>query len=75
MVALADCVVIYCSSICNKYHSGVVSMLDYCSSVWGFCNLDKIDTVQNRALRLFLEVHKFAPNVSINADIGWISII
>ncbi len=36
------------------YHSGVVSILDYCSSLWGYCNLDKIDNVQNRALRLFL---------------------
>ncbi len=54
------------------YHSGVVPILDYCSSVCGYCNLDKIDTVQNRALRLFLGVHKFAPNLSINADMGWI---
>ncbi len=34
------------------YHSGVVPILDYCSSMWGYCNLDKIDTVQNRALRV-----------------------
>ncbi len=54
------------------YHSGVIPMLDYCSSVWGYCNLDKIDTVQNRTLRLFLGVHKFAHNLSINADMGWI---
>ncbi len=38
----------------------------------GYCNLSKIDTVQNRALRLFLGVHKFAPNLLINADMGWI---
>ncbi len=56
------------------YHSAVVPILDCCSSVWGYCNLDKIDTVKNIALRLFLGVHKFAPNLlnSINADIGWI---
>ncbi len=54
------------------YHSDVVPILDYCSSVWSYCNLDKIDTVKNRALRLFLGVHKFAPNLSINADMGWI---
>ena len=54
------------------YHSGIVPILDYCSSLWGFCNLDKIDTVQNRAIRLYLGVHKFAPNLSINADMGWI---
>ncbi len=54
------------------YHSGVVPILDYCSSVWGYSNLDKIDNVQNWALRLFLGVYKFAPNLSINADMGWI---
>ncbi len=54
------------------YHSDVVPILDYCSSVWGYCNLDKIDTVQNKALRLFLGVHTFAPNLSINADMEWI---
>ncbi len=54
------------------YHSGVVPILYYCSSVWGYCNLDKIDTVQNRALRLFLGVHKFVPNLSINSDMEWI---
>ncbi len=37
-----------------------------------YCNLDKIDNVQNRALRLLLGVHKCAPNLSINADMGWI---
>ncbi len=52
------------------YHSGVAPTLYYCSTVWGYCNLDKIDTVQNRALRLFLGVHKCAPNLSINADMG-----
>ncbi len=65
---------IYNKYRCNKgfgyntytklYHGGVVPILNYCSSVWSYCNLDKIDTVQNRALRLFLGVHKFAPNLS-----------
>ncbi len=41
--------------------------------MWGYCKLDKIDTVQNKALRLFLGVHKFALNHSINADMGWIA--
>ncbi len=44
------------------YHSGAIPILDYCSSVWGYCNLDKIDILQNRALRVFLGVHKFAAN-------------
>ncbi len=54
------------------YHNGVVLILNCCSSEYGYCNLDKIGTVQNRALRLFLGVHIFSPNFSINADMGWI---
>ena len=55
------------------YESGVVPILDYCSGVWGYNFLEKIDAVQNRAIRLFLGVHKFAPNAAINADMGWVS--
>ena len=55
------------------YESGVIPIMDYCAGVWGYNVLDKIDTVQNRALRLYLGVHKFAPNKAINADMGWIT--
>ena len=55
------------------FESGVAPILDYCSSVWGYNILDKIDTIKNRAIRLFLGVHRFAANKTINADMGWIS--
>ena len=55
------------------YHSGVVPILDYCSSIWGYQKLDQVDTIQNRAIRFYLGVHKYAPNLAINGDIGWIS--
>ena len=57
----------------KMYESGVIPILDYCSGVWGYNKLDRIDTVQNRAIRLYLGVHKFAPNKAINADMGWTS--
>ena len=64
-------------SIYNKYtklyESGVVPIFDYCSSVWGYSVLDKIDTIQNRTIRLFLGVHRFAAYKAIDADMGWIS--
>ena len=47
-------------------------MLDYCSGVWGYNKLEKLDTVQNRAIRLFLGVHRFTPNKAIKGDMGWI---
>ena len=55
------------------YMSGVTPIMDYCSGVWGYNALDKLDTIQHRAIRLYLGVHKFAPNKAINADMGWIS--
>jgi hypothetical protein len=55
------------------YNSGVAPILDYCSGIWGYQNFEKIDTVQNRALRFYLGVHKFAPNLAINGDMGWVS--
>ena len=55
------------------YNSGVIPILDYCAGVWGFGNHDKINTVQNKAIRYYLGVHRFAPNLAINGDVGWYS--
>ncbi|CAG2247352.1 HARBI1 [Mytilus edulis] len=54
------------------YVSCIVPILDYCSSVWGFKDLNCVDTVQNKAIRYFLGVHKFAPKLAINGDVGWL---
>ena len=56
----------------KMYDVGISPILDYCSGVWGFAKFEKIDTIQNRAIRLFLGVHKFAPNAAINGDMGWV---
>ncbi len=55
----------------KMFHTGVCPILDYCSGVWGFSKYECIDTVQNRAIRFYLGVHKFAPNLAINGDMGW----
>ena len=75
-------------TICNKFrynkgfgfttfsklfHTGVAPILDYCSGVWGFGNHNKCDTIQNRAIRFFMGVHRFSPNLAINGDMGWVS--
>ena len=54
------------------YYSCVVPVVDYCSSIWGFKNFDKIDMIQNRAIRYFLGVHRFTPILAITGDMGWI---
>ena len=53
------------------YSSCVVPIMDYCAGVWGFKAYDKCNTIQNRAIRSFLGVHRFTSNVVINGDLGW----
>ncbi len=47
--------------------------LDNCSCIWGYQRFGQIDTIQNRAIRFYLGIHKFAPNLAINGHVGWIS--
>ena len=63
---------------CFKYNSYITSflacifpILDYCSEIWGFKLQTKCETIRNRAIRFFLGVYKFAPNLSITGDMGW----
>ena len=53
------------------YHTCVAPILDYGSGVWGYNRFSKTETIQNRALRYFLGVHRFAPNHAIQGDMGW----
>ena len=48
-------------------------ILDYGASVCCFKSYTEIDSVQNRAIRYFLGVHRFTPNFAIKGDIGWLS--
>ncbi len=52
------------------YKNCVVPILDYSASVWGFKNYQQIDNVQNRAIRYFLGLHRFAPTTAIIGDTG-----
>ena len=54
------------------YNSCVVPILDYQSSVWGYKDYNDIDALQNRTIRYFLGVHRFAPKLAINGDMGWL---
>ena len=59
------------STFTKLYNACVCPILDYASGVWGAKEYDKIDHVQNRAIRAFLGVHNFAPNLGIQGDMGW----
>ena len=55
------------------YSSYICPILDYSSGVWGFKNYSQPEVVQNRSIRYFLGVHRFASNLVINGDMGWLS--
>ena len=54
----------------QMFNSGVCPILDYGSEVWGFKKFSQIEAVQNKAIRVFLGVHRFAANSAINGDMG-----
>ena len=53
------------------YESYVCPVLDYSSETWGYINATKIDSVQNKAMRVFLGVHRYAANQMLEGDMGW----
>ena len=55
------------------YSSYICPILDYSAGVWGYKQFYAPDVVQNRSLRYFLGVHRFASNSAINGDMGWLS--
>ena len=55
------------------YIACVIPIMDYCGGVWGYKPYEKCGSVQNRAIRAFLGVHRYASNVAINGDCGWVS--
>ena len=56
------------------YNSGVNTILDYGASIWGFGNHKYGQQVQNRAIKYFLGVHKNAPNLAIQSEMGWLNV-
>ncbi len=61
------------STYTKLYHSLVAPVTDYGSAIWGFKSYSELDKVQQRALRFFTGVHKFAPTVGYTGDMGWLS--
>lgn len=55
----------------RMFQSGVCPILDYSTEIWGFKSQPKIDAIQNKAIRIFLGVHRFAPIAAICGDMGW----
>ena len=57
----------------SLYNTGVVPVMDYASEIWGCSTFSKPNVIQNRAMRYFMGVHRFAPTAAVVADMGWIN--
>ena len=58
----------------NKlYHTIVVPITDYCSSVWGYGIFTKAASIQNKAICYFLGVHSTAPLAGLQGEVNWIT--
>ena len=53
------------------YETSVCPVIDYGGEVLGYLKSQKLDTVQNKAMRVFLGVHRFAANAAVSGDMGW----
>ena len=47
-------------------------ILDYCSPVWSKFNCTKLDDIQNRSMRTYMGVNRYAPKLAVAGDMGWI---
>ncbi len=61
------------NSYTKLYEACVCPVVDYSSAVWGYHAYKEIDSVQQKAQRIFLGVHKFAPLLALEGDTGWLS--
>ena len=61
------------STYTKLYESGVTPIVDYGSEVWGYKNYNKPNIIQNKAMRVFLGVHRFAPVAGLEGDMAWLS--
>ena len=52
-------------------HYNVNPVTDYGSEIWGYLRESCTDQVQLKAIRSYLGVHKYAPNLAILGDMGW----
>ena len=53
------------------YDSLVWSFISYGAAIWGTKEYSCIIAVQNRAMRFYLGVGKYTPNLSVIGDMGW----
>ena len=60
------------TSFTKMFNSCVVPVLDYGSEIWAKAKVNHSDSIQNKAYRYFLGVHKFTPIPAMQAEMGWL---
>ena len=61
------------STFSKLYNSCVTPILDYASEIWGYKNYNRPNLVQNKAMRIFMGVHRYAPVAGLEGDMAWVS--
>ncbi len=56
-------------TLCTSY---VTPILNYGAGVWGFPELNEPHVLQNRMIRYYLGVHKFAPVPAMQLEMDWL---
>lgn len=54
------------------YESYVDPIMNYASGVWGFRHFDAPRVLQNRIMRFYMGVHKFAPVAAMKLEMDWL---
>jgi hypothetical protein len=54
------------------YETCINPVMNYGSEIWGYKDYTKCNTVQLRAMKFFLGVHKYTPNVGVRGEFGWL---
>ena len=57
----------------KMYETGVMSVCNYSAEIWGFKDFQCSKNIQNRAIRYYLGVHKYAPIAGLQGDLGWLA--
>jgi hypothetical protein len=53
-----------------------MSVIEYGASIWGNKDFSCINSVKNRAVRVFfMDVGKYTPNLALYGDMGWMPCI
>ncbi len=53
------------------YRTGICPVLEYGSEIWGYKIYKCSESIQERAIRYFLGLHRFTPIPALRGEVGW----